>query len=106
MLAEADTWSRYAGLLQDAKPAATVHHHRLESWASLRQALLDRTSTDDLFAIVSQRGAPPDLARTAIGLAERFPDASIALIQGAHKPARTTPEPMAKAAIAEAASAE
>jgi hypothetical protein len=82
VLAEAKTWALYKDVLQSAKPAVKTTHHPLESWASLKQALLDRTSSSDMLAILGHRDATPEIARTAIEIAERFPDASIALVHG------------------------
>ncbi len=83
VLAEATTWERYRKVLQNARPEVTMSHDPLESWASLKQALLDRTSSSDLLAIVGHRTANPEVARTAIEVAQRFPDASITLLHGA-----------------------
>lgn len=82
VLTEAKTWERYAGIIGDAKPEAATKHHPLETWDSLRQALVDRTSTSDLLVLVGHRESNRDIARTTLGLAERFPEASIALIHG------------------------
>ncbi len=82
VLADADTWARVRALVEGAKPEVKVSHHPLESWASLKQALLDRVSETDLLAIVGDREAPPEIARTPIEVAERFPGASMLLVFG------------------------
>lgn len=41
---------------------------------------------NDLLIVPGQRDSPPAIARTIFGVAERVPDANIALVCGAMKP--------------------
>lgn len=83
VLCEDATWSRVETVVGKTKPSVKITRSPLASWSSLEQALLDRTSTSDLLAIVGARGAPRELARTPIVLAERFPSASLLVVYGA-----------------------
>jgi Kef-type K+ transport system membrane component KefB len=89
VLADDETWTRCRAVIEPAKPEVKLKYQRLEHWDSLRQALLDRTSTSDLLVILGAREAAPEIARTAILVAERFPDASLALIYGTDKSLRS-----------------
>lgn len=81
-----NTWKAYEEAFRSAKPAVTTKHRPLESWDSLTQALLDRMTSSDLLVVLGQSDAPPLIARKLIAVAERFPDANIALVCGATKP--------------------
>lgn len=86
VLCDMNTWKAYEDAFRSAKPGVTTKHRRLETWDSLTQALLDRMSSSDLLIVLGQRDAPPPVARTIFGVAERFPDANIAMVCGAMKP--------------------
>ncbi|MGH2928123.1 MAG: hypothetical protein ACRDL8_07970, partial [Solirubrobacteraceae bacterium] len=81
--------TQYRAVLESTKPEVKMKHHGLEHWDSLRQALLDRSSTSDLLVILGARDAPPPIARTPIAVAARFPDASLALVYGTDKSVRS-----------------
>jgi hypothetical protein len=89
VLADDLTWTQHRAVLETAKPEVKMKHHRLEHWDSLHQALQDRTSTSDLLVILGARNAAPEIARAPIAIAERFPDASMALIYGTDKSLRS-----------------
>lgn len=82
VLSDEATWQRLERGVEAAKPSAKLSHHPLEDWASLAQALRDRTTTSDLLAIVGVRGADAALARTPLDIAARFPDASLTVVYG------------------------
>ncbi len=82
VLADQATWQRIELAIRAAKPQVKTKHHPLESWASLKQALLDRTSTSDLLVIVGDRNAEPEAARSVFDLAQRCPEASVILAFG------------------------
>lgn len=86
VLCEDATWSRVETVVSKTKPSVKITRSPLASWSSLEQALLDRTSTSDLLAIVGVRAAPRELARTPIAIAARFPNASLLVVYGATEP--------------------
>ncbi len=88
VLCDVRTWKAYEAAFRSAKPEVKIKHHPLESWDSLTQALLDRMTTSDLLFVLGQRGAPAPIARKVISVAERFPDANIAMVCGPAKPER------------------